>query len=251
MDDSARVTGSHSSSRSGPTSARRVSSVSASTRSSTTAAIAASSNAAAAATRSAARRDGHRHLGHGPGAAEAGTGEAPCSTISRAAAVASSEQRIRPATIAASVAASRADSRVSSGGATTTTPRFTRLACSSRAATRARAASAPGSVRRWLTSCRHDTGRRAAVLRSRGGEALVEDRRAPVDLVGGRDQRRDDPDDVDVGPGGQDDQVALRAPRPGSAWSGRGRDVRPSPTPGLTSSIATIRPSPRTSPIAG
>ena len=143
------------------------------------------------------------------------------STISRAAAVASRRSPFRPATIAADVAASRADvARLVRWRNHDHRRGSPELASSNRAATRARARAADRShssvscrsvpLRRSVMSGpRYRPPSRTGLLRPRCGEALVEDRERRVDLVGGRDQRRDDPDDVRVGPGGQDDEVAL------------------------------------------
>ena len=46
-------------------------------------------------------------------------------------------------------------------------------------------------------------------LRPGGGQALVEDAKRELHLVGRRDERRDDPGDVGVGPGRQDDEPSL------------------------------------------
>ncbi len=143
-------------------------------------------------------------------------GRRPCAS--------SEERRPGPPRSPRSVATSRAAMRVASGGATTTTPSSIRVTPSSTARPARERPSLPHrrprrpttrSIWRAATASRFTPtpipcgpsiqavyAPAAARLSSRIAERHV-------DLVGGRDERRDDPDDVDVRAGGQDDQVAL------------------------------------------
>ena len=198
---------------------RSVSSVSSSTRSSTTAAMAASSNAAAAATRSTGCR--HRKP---PSSVAAQVPLNPARAKHAHRGRRGPPRLLRPAR--------RRDRPATIGRLARTIPRRPADPASRLERPRDRPAGRVEVVANVGHALgRRPIGRRRATSCAGGGQALVEDPERQVDLGRGRHERRDDPRDVDVCAGREDDELAVErlADGPASSGPGRGRARRPRP----------------------